>query len=165
MLSEKHTSQFINKFIKFEVIENNIFMQLTFPNSSILGFLNVGLRLQFQVFARSESDFDIFECCHGWNLQFLPVQIKIRLYFQMFSKFIKELRNWDFWSLLDFIIIRLWRQLRLNYQFLRKKNCSYLHNNFVSTCWEYYFQAIVAKCSCGGTDPQTFQKYLETIFL
>ena len=98
--------QFINKFLKFEVMEYPIHCVLNrsslisykllalystlklrlgpnfsqfIHNSSIdskLGFLSVSLRLYFQVFPNSQRDFGIFLCCPGWTFQFFPIQEK-----------------------------------------------------------------------------------------
>ena len=87
--------QFIDKFLKFEVIEylihcvcnrsSLILFKLLALFSTVkyklgswfsqfvcrfkMGFLRVSLRLYFQVFPNSQRDFRIFECCFGWTSQ------------------------------------------------------------------------------------------------
>ena len=79
----------------------------SFDYDSSTGFLSVGLMLYFQVFPNSRRDFGIFECYRARLFNFSQFKEKNAVLPNCYQ-FTKELGNWDIWSLLDFIFIRLW---------------------------------------------------------
>ena len=79
----------------------------SFDYDSNIGFLSVGLMLYFQVFSNSRKDFGIFECYRARLFNFSQFKEK-NVVLPNCYQFTIELGNWDIWSLLDFIFIRLW---------------------------------------------------------